>query len=117
MLLQDLLKQGKVSNILLKSFHNECKFFIFAIINIVKTIVAVGLNFLKRAAVLNPACLVGMCKDSCVKNFTRLVQQLVSMKILNAKEGDDSINQYIDLLSSSNTQILFLKILLMKITV
>ena len=67
----------------------------------------VGLNFLRRAAVLNPACLIGMGKDRCVRNFTRLVQQLVSMKILKAKEGDDSINQYIDLLSSSNTQILF----------
>ena len=68
---------------------------------------ATGLNFLRRAAVLNPACLIGMGKDRCVRNFTRLVQQLVSMKILKAKEGDDSINQYIDLLSSSNTQILF----------
>ena len=65
------------------------------------------LKFLRRAAVLNPACLIGMGKDRCVRNFTRLVQQLVSMKILKAKEGDDSINQYIDLLSSSNTQILF----------
>ena len=48
-----------------------------------------------------------MGKDRCVRHFTRLVQQLVSMKILKAKEGDDSINQYIDLLSSFNTQILF----------
>ena len=31
-LIQDLLNQGKVSNILFKSFHNECKHFIFAII-------------------------------------------------------------------------------------
>ena len=57
---------------------------------------AVGLNFLKRAAVLNLACLFEMGKDRCVRNFTRLVQQLVSMKILKAKEGDDSINQCID---------------------
>ena len=106
-LIQDLLNQGKVSNILFKSFHNECKLFIFAIIKKIKTRMTVGLNFLRRAAVLNPACLIGMGKDRCVRNFTRLVQQLVSMKILKAKEGDDSINQYIDLLSSSNTQILF----------
>ena len=68
------------------------------------------------AAVLNLACLVGMGKDRCVRNFTRLVKQIVSMKILKAKEGDDSINQYIDLLSSSYTQILF-ENLLKKITV
>ena len=77
---------------------------------------AFSLNFFKRAAVLNPACLVGMSKERCVRNFTRSFQQLVSMKILKAKEGDDSSNQYIDLLSSSNTQILF-EILLLKFTV
>ena len=76
---------------------------------------AVGLKFLKRAAVLNLAYLVEMGKNLCVRNFTRLVTQLISMKVLRAKESDDSINQYIDLLSSSNTQ--YLKILLMKITV
>ena len=106
-LIQDLVKQGIVSNILVKTFHNECKLFVFAIIKKVKTRMAIGLNFLKMTGVLNPARLVGMGKDHCVRNFTRLVQQLVSMKILKAKEGDDGINQYIDLLSSSNTQILF----------
>ena len=64
---------------------------------------AVSLKF--KAAVLNPACLVGMGKDCCVRNLTRLVQQLVSMSILKTTEGDDSIN--IDLLSSFNTQMLF----------
>ena len=44
-LILDLLKQGIISNILVKSFHNECKHFIFAIIKKVKTRMAVGLNF------------------------------------------------------------------------
>ena len=66
---------------------------------------AVSLKF--KAAVLNPACLVGMGKDCCVRNLTRLVQQLVSMSILKTTEGDGSINQYIDLLTSSNNQMLF----------
>ena len=44
-LIQDMLNQGIVSNILVKSFHNECKLFIFAIIKKVKTRMAVGLNF------------------------------------------------------------------------
>ena len=35
-LIQDLLNQGKVSNILFKSFHNECRLFIFAIIKKIK---------------------------------------------------------------------------------
>ena len=86
-LIQDILKKDQVCNTLIKSFYIECKHFYFALLKKIKTSMLVGLSFLKRAAVLNTLCLVGMSKYRCVRHFTRLVENFVSMRIIKTTEG------------------------------
>ena len=108
-LLRTLKSTDQVTSTAIKKFHMDCKLFVFAVLRKVKSRMLVGIPFLKRAACLNPAKLGELGKDRVVRHFTRLVQHLTCLKIVSNSEGDQSIEQYIDLLASSVSQLQFEK--------
>lgn len=102
--IKQLKRTDQIAPASLQTFYRQCRKFIVGVLQKLKDRIVVGLPFLKKVSCLDPAKFLELGKDRSIRRFTRLVQYFTGKKIISSSEGDESIAQYVDLVSSSTTE-------------